>query len=1072
VPRAVKTKAATSPSQILEIADIGAWERVVLYGARFMELSPDLLAVAGFDGYLKRVTPRWEQVLGYSQQELLASPLIDFVHPDDRERTDAAIRELASGAELTDLELRLRRRDGFHRLFLWSAKAALEEEAIYAVGKDVTDRWHADEALREAEDRFRSAFEDAPIGMALLSLERGRIGCFLRVNRALCEITGHSTEHLVGTDLDEVTHPEDHRLEQHYLPWTIAGETPRFEVEKRLVHADGRSLWCLLSVSAVHDSQGRPLYLIAQLQDITERKNAQDALWESRERLQATIDNATAPIYLKDHDGRFLLVNRRFELLAGLDRGEIIGKPGEDLFRADVADAIQEGDRDVLQTGIPIQSEEVVGQPDGAHTYVSIKFPLFDPDGVPQGIGSISTDITERKRAEDALKESEERFRQIVNTANEAFVSIDSEGRIAAWNPAAETTFGWPASEVLGKSLAATIIPPRYRQAHERGLRQFLTTGRAPLLGRRVEIEALHREGHEFPVELTISAMRVGDGYVFNAFLHDITERKRAEQLVGLHHEITLVLAQAPTIEDALLRLLETIAKSQAWRFGAFWGLEEDSGAIRCRATWHPASFDPGGFERSTLETAVQRGSELVGRVWEGGQTEWREKVDSGEATSRAEAAARSGLGSAICIPVKSERQVVGVMEFYSDELSAPDEDLLEALETIGSQVGQFIERKNAEEALREIQEGFRSAFEDAPIGMALMSVAPESPGHLLQVNRALADLTGYSEERLRAIDLSSLTHPDDREREQPLIQKLLAGGIPHYHLEQRYLRADGSPVWVMLNASTVHNSRGKLLYGIAQVQDISERKQAEESLARAAAELERHAAELERSNADLQQFAYVASHDLSEPLRMVSSYVQLLARRYEGKLDSDADDFIGFAVDGTVRMQALIDGLLMYSRAGTADYSLVPVDCSEVARQALAMLEARVRDTDADVTIDELPTVQGDPTQLAQLFQNLIGNAIKFVSDKQPHVHVSAEREPGAWRFGVTDNGIGIEPRHMERIFAVFQRLHSREAYSGSGVGLAICKRIVERHGGRIWVESTPGQGSTFYFTIPDGGG
>lgn len=230
---------------------------------------------------------------------------------------------------------------------------------------------------------------------------------------------------------------------------------------------------------------------------------------------------------------------------------------------------------------------------------------------------------------------------------------------------------------------------------------------------------------------------------------------------------------------------------------------------------------------------------------------------------------------------------------------------------------------------------------------------------------------------------------------------------------------------------------------------------------------LKRRATELERSNADLQQFAHAASHDLSEPLRMVSSYVQLLAKRYQGRLDADADEFIGFAVDGAARMQAMIHGLLTYSRAGTAEYSVRDVDCSEVVQEVLVVLKARIEETGATVTVDPLPTIRADPTQFSQLFQNLLANAVKFSSDRPPEIHVSAERESSGWRFSVTDNGIGIPPEHAERVFAVFQRLHGRDSYAGSGIGLAICKRIVERHGGRLWVEPRPGGGSTFWFTI-----
>ena len=231
----------------------------------------------------------------------------------------------------------------------------------------------------------------------------------------------------------------------------------------------------------------------------------------------------------------------------------------------------------------------------------------------------------------------------------------------------------------------------------------------------------------------------------------------------------------------------------------------------------------------------------------------------------------------------------------------------------------------------------------------------------------------------------------------------------------------------------------------------------------------ERRAAERElaRSNAELRQFAYVASHDLQEPLRAVTSYVQLLARRYRGRLDCEADEFIDFAVAGAVRMKALITDVLEFSRVGRGARPFQPTDCEATLAGVLANLELAIRERGARVTHDPLPTVMGDAVQLGQVFQNLIGNAIKFCRDV-PCVHVSAEACGGQWHFAVRDNGIGIEPQYHERIFAVFQRLHGRDEYTGTGMGLAIAKKIIESHGGRMWIESQAGQGATFHFTIP----
>jgi PAS domain S-box-containing protein len=253
----------------------------------------------------------------------------------------------------------------------------------------------------------------------------------------------------------------------------------------------------------------------------------------------------------------------------------------------------------------------------------------------------------------------------------------------------------------------------------------------------------------------------------------------------------------------------------------------------------------------------------------------------------------------------------------------------------------------------------------------------------------------------------------------------------------------------------------GRRIY-TAVLRDVTDRRLGEEALAR-------QAEELARSNAELEQFAYVASHDLQEPLRMVASYTQLLARRYGDKLDADAVEFIGFAVDGVKRMQALINDLLAFSRVGTRGGEFAPTSLESVLEKVLIALGPTIEETDAKITHDPLPVVHGDPNQIFQLLQNLVQNGIKFhVSDRRPHVHIGAGDAGSHWHFTVQDDGIGIAPEFQDRIFIIFQRLHSRSEFPGTGIGLAICKKIVERHGGRIWVESQVGEGSTFHFTLP----
>lgn len=247
------------------------------------------------------------------------------------------------------------------------------------------------------------------------------------------------------------------------------------------------------------------------------------------------------------------------------------------------------------------------------------------------------------------------------------------------------------------------------------------------------------------------------------------------------------------------------------------------------------------------------------------------------------------------------------------------------------------------------------------------------------------------------------------------------------------------------------------------------ERRRAQEEKTQLIASLEERAADLARSNAELEQFAYVASHDLQEPLRAVTGYTQLLARRYAGQLDAKADEYIAFAVEGATRMQKLIQDLLLFSRIGRRAKAFGPVNLETVFETVVANLQVAIAENNAIITHSALPTVKGDPTQLVQLLQNIISNAIKYRSQDPPMIHINAERQDGQWQVSIRDNGIGIDLKYAERIFLVFQRLHTREEYPGTGIGLAICKKIVDRHGGQIWVDSVPAEGSTFYFTIPD---
>jgi len=405
----------------------------------------------------------------------------------------------------------------------------------------------------------------------------------------------------------------------------------------------------------------------------------------------------------------------------------------------------------------------------------------------------------------------------------------------------------------------------------------------------------------------------------------------------------------------------------------------------------------------------------------------------------------------------KTLRRVNAALEVRVQERTAALAAVNEALQAANVALQEDIEqRKKTEGALRESEERFRAIFEESPAGKALIG----TDNRFLAVNRAFCEMLGYSAAELTSTTQAALTHPDDLASSQDGLHALWGGERETFRTELRYTHHDGHPVWADVSISLLRDPNGSSFHIIAHIQDITERK-------RAGDELQRTLAELERSNQELERFAYVASHDLQEPLRMVASYTQLLAQRYGDRLDQDAHEFIGFAVDGAARMRRLINDLLEYSRVTTHGDNLAPVDAQSALGEALTNLRAAIQDTGGAVTAEPLPRVMADPTQLTQVFQNLVGNALKFRGEAPPRVHITVTPREGAWLFAVADNGIGIDPQYFDRIFVIFQRLHPSHRYPGTGIGLALCRRIVERHGGRLWVESAPGQGATFYFTL-----
>ena len=363
---------------------------------------------------------------------------------------------------------------------------------------------------------------------------------------------------------------------------------------------------------------------------------------------------------------------------------------------------------------------------------------------------------------------------------------------------------------------------------------------------------------------------------------------------------------------------------------------------------------------------------------------------------------------------------------------------------------------KLIEIALWESEERYRTLVETSPDAIVLLD--PDLD--IAMVNPQAVKLFGYERAEEMIGKNSGEFAPEMISHIEADLRTLMETGSRNA-FDCILKKRNGDTFFAAMRVSLVRDKKGHPTAIICVTRDITKRKQTEN-------ELQQLARELKRSNSDLEQFAYSASHDLQEPLRMVAGFVGLLEKRYKEKLDDKAHEYIEYAVDGVQRMQMLIRDLLQYSQVGTEGKNLSPTDCTVAVEQAICNLHAAIEESEADISHDPLPTVMGDVSQLSRLFQNLIGNAIKYRGNAAPRIRISAAEKGKEWVFSVRDNGIGIDPKFKDRIFVVFQRLHASAEYSGTGIGLATCKKIVERHGGCIWVESDCGKGSTFFFTLP----
>jgi len=747
------------------------------------------------------------------------------------------------------------------------------------------------EDLKKAYKELKAFFEN--IDEVLFSVDM--VSYKLTQISAACQKVYGYTQAEFFTDGElwqKVIHAEDRDKATEQLEALNKGE--RIVNQYRIINKDKSIRWVENNIVPTLDESGRLIRMDGITNDITNRKLAELELEKSFSIIEATLESTADGIIVLDSNNKIIRFNKKFLELWQL--------PAEMLECGEVEKSIEfvlnqlvDPDAFVARLKQVLNSEE-----EGAFELVYFKdgrvlerysHRQFINNKYAGRVWSYR-DVTERKRAEENIRISEEKRSLIMNSALDAIICFDLRGNISFWNQQAEAIFGWNENEVMGKELSEFIIPHEYREKHRKSVSRYLKTGEAPLMNTLLELSALKKSGEEFPIELAKCSIKQAAEEFFCVFIRDISERKKAEEAILVSNERYSLVAKATN--DVI------------WD----WDLETNK---------------------------VIRNAENM-------------------------------------------KKILGY-------------DVEEANETAGF--------------------------------------------------------------------WASLIHPEDLPKIDECLETFNNPLEMYTDSEYRLKKADGEYAHIYDKGFIVRDKNGKAIRMIGASQDITKLKENE-------LQLKKHAKELAISNEELEQFAYVASHDLQEPLRMITSFLTQLDKKYGTLLDEKGKKYIDFAVDGAKRMRQIILDLLDYSRAGRAMNDMENIDLNELIRGIEILFRKEIEEKKAVILSNELPLLTGYSAPLRQVFQNLIGNALKYCRQDVPvHIKINVDELTDHWQFSVADNGIGIDKEYFDRIFVIFQRLHNKDEYSGTGLGLAITKKIIESMGGKIWLSSEEGKGSTFYFTM-----
>jgi PAS domain S-box-containing protein len=1004
--------------------------------ARLVELSEDLICVAGLDGYFRSVNPAWTRILGYSQEELLTRPFLDFIHPEDHHKNDEEVSKLADGLMTVDFDNRYVHKDGSVRYISWTATPRPAEGVMYCIGRDITERKKAEETLRLANERFQKFVESNIVGIVIAN----SAGKVLEANDYYLRMIGFTREEFEQGKVDwraitprEWLHTDEKAIKELRESGVCA------PYEKEYVRRDGTRVPAFLADAML---PGPDEEMVAFALDITDRKRTERALRESEEKYRLVSENTSDWVYWITPDGTMRYVSPSCERVTGYSPEEFVKRPelAIEIAHPEDRDAVERHHQEVLSSdGSDTMEFRIVTKTGEVRWIEHGCSPIHSDEGEHVGRRVTNRDITDRKKISDALHESEDMFRRVFESANVGKSITSPDGTIQA-NKAFAAMLGYTSEELNGKTWQE--LTPR---SEIESVQKIL----APLLkgeqnSARLNKRYIHKNGSYIWADVSTAIQRDGEGKPqhYITTIVDITDRKRAE--------------------DALKKSECKLREAQEMAHLGYWQWDVKTGKVE----WTDEVYKIFGLDAKAFTPQIdsilalspwpedhQRDTELIHRA-----------VESHEQGSYEQRFLR---------PDNSTGYYYSTFQGNYDEQG----DLV----TIVGTVLDITERKRAEIELTASQQQYRELFENVNVG--ILRSTPGSQGVLIEANpAALRIFEAESREQFFAARPCDLyLNPEERQR---ISNEILTKGFIN-GMEVQYRTLKGRPIWGRITAMKKTSEDGKTYFDNA-IEDITDRRRAEDELRQLNAELDQRVvertAQLEAANSELEAFSYSVSHDLRAPLRGMDGFSQILLEDYAPQLDDKGKEHLQRIRNASQRMSQLINDMLALSRTSRCEMSSGTVDLSAMVTEIAAELRLSQPEREVEFVVAPGLEVMADSNLIRIALVNLLNNAWKFTG-RHPTARIEfgimpnpsgapAEKadEIGRERvaYFVRDNGAGFDMANSSKLFGAFQRYHPATEFEGTGIGLATVKRVIHRHGGRVWAEAAIEHGATIYFTIP----